>query len=73
MARPDCIARLHEAKYEWNFCDPLEKSARRKAYLEALDHASKELGLSGPDIEAAVLNDFAAWRRQESLPKTSQK
>ena len=69
MARPEYIARLHEAKYELRFCAGVKKDELFRRYKEALASAAKEAGISEALVEAAVARDFGVWIRQEKLPK----
>ena len=67
MPRPIYIAALHEAKYEFRF-SPTEENRLR--YAQALVEASRQSGLAGPLIEAAVARDYGIWCKQEKLPRT---
>ena len=69
MARPKYISNLHEAKYELRFCDGAQKKMALDRYRQALENASKESGFPGAQIEAAVVQDFGKWVRDEKLPK----
>ena len=69
MARPDYIARLHEAKYDLRYSSGSEKHEKQLAYLAALQEASVKSGIPPYLLEAAVAPDFGVWIRQEKLPK----
>ena len=53
MARPDCIKRLHEVKYDLRWCERQEKPAMWRRYQEALAEASRIRGVSMHALEAA--------------------
>jgi hypothetical protein len=67
--RPDCIAKLHEAKYELRLGSGAEKPALLAKYRERLAIAASAYGTTGPALEAAVAPDFGVWVKQEKLPK----
>lgn len=69
MARPDYIARLHEAKYDLHWCERQQKPAMWRRYRAALAEASRVFEVSAHDLEAAVAKDFGKWTRDERLPK----
>jgi hypothetical protein len=69
VARPKSIASLHEAKYEWRFCDAAEKAERLRIYKQALAAAANEFGVSEGLLEASVASDFGVWMKQERMPK----
>ena len=69
MPRPDYIAALHEAKYELRFCEGVGKAEKLRRYKEALAEASRQSGIPGPLIEAAIRDDFRKWIKDEKLPK----
>ena len=69
MPRPECIARVHAAKYDLRWCDGAEKPEKRRAYLAALESASLRLGLSVAEIKAAIAGDFGPWMRENGLPR----
>lgn len=73
MLRPKLIADLHEAKYELRFGRDEEKLIKLERYRAALAAAASEFRVTGPEIEAAVFDDFRDWVRQERLPKLSGK
>lgn len=69
MPRPDFIAAIHAAKYDLRWCDGSEKPAKLKAYHQALERASMQLGISVAEIKAAIVGDFGPWMRENGLPK----
>jgi hypothetical protein len=46
-----------------------EKDILLRRYQAALAKAAQEFGCMGPQIEAAVAQDFGVWVKQEKLPK----
>jgi len=69
VPRPDYIAALHAAKYDLRFAAGADKARLWAAYQAALEHASRQSGISSGLLEVAVARDFAKWVRDEGLPK----
>jgi hypothetical protein len=73
VPRPSYIAAVHEALYELRFCREDERPEKLRLYREALATAAAECGYPACQLEAALLNDYKVWVRQEKLPRTSKK
>lgn len=73
MARPEIIARLHEAYYEFRIAEGAEKLVKEALYRELLKEAASQFGATIQEMEDVRKYDYAAWRRQEQLPPPSQK
>jgi hypothetical protein len=69
VARPEVIARLHEAKFELRIRAGSKKDTLLERYRSILQEAADLYQTTGAQIEAAVASDFGDWVRQERLPK----
>jgi len=67
--RPECIAKLHEAKYELRSGAGAKKPGLLAIYKKCLADAAAAYNTTGPAVEAAVASDFGVWIKQEKLPK----
>jgi len=69
VPRPECIARLHAAKYDLRSCDGADKAKLLAEYQKLLAEVAREYGLTSIEVEAAVRKAFGVWVRQKRLPK----
>ena len=68
MARPELIARIHEAKYELQTALLQEKEARLKKYENLLNQAAKEYGCSPYELKQVLHDDYRRWLRELKIP-----
>ena len=73
MPRPEYIARLHGAFYDLRTCEPAPRPAMLKRYKEVLVEAANTAGCSEASLQAAVASDYAAWVKQERLPRIDRR
>ena len=73
MPRPEYIARLHGAAYDLRTCETSQRPEMLRRYREALTEAVKSAGCSEATLQAAVSRDYAAWVKQERLPRIDRR
>src|SRR5688572_5298489 len=73
MPRPDYIARVHGANYDLRTCDPMQRPERLRLYKEALAEAARIAQCSERLLEAAIQPDYAAWVKEQSLPRIDRR
>ena len=69
MPRPEFIARLHGALYDLRACEASQRPEMLRRYRKALAEAAELAGFSEAMLQAAVAADYAAWVKQERLPR----
>jgi hypothetical protein len=69
MARPEIIAALHAAWYDYRTADDADKGSARERYEALLKQASELFCCRPRFLQDALSDDFHVWRKQEGLPK----
>jgi hypothetical protein len=69
MARPEIIAALHAAWYDYRTAEKAEKAAARERYETLLKQAAQQFSCQPRFLQDALHEDFRAWYKQERLPK----
>lgn len=72
MARPKLIEELHEAWYDLLFATE-GAGESRKHYNKVRDRCCEEYNAPIDELIRAVRKDFAAWIRENDLPKPPSK
>lgn len=73
MARPDSIARLHEAFYEFQIATGEERVRRKQIYEALLEELAREYTVAKEQLADGLRRDYNIWRKQEQLPPPSRK
>ncbi len=73
MPRPESIARLHGALYDLRTCDAAQRPEMLQRYRAVLAEATRLADCSEALLQAAVATDYAAWVKQERLPRIDRK
>ena len=73
MPRPEYIAAIHRAFYDLRTCDPSERPQMLKRYRAALAEAARLAGCSEAILEKAIQIDYAAWVKEQRLPRIDRK
>ena len=73
MPRPEYIARVHGALYDFRTCDASQRPEMLRRYREALAEAARLANCSEALLQAAVAADYGAWVKQERLPRIDRK
>ena len=63
MARPEIIAKLHSAYYDWLW--DRTNPELFKAYRRLLEEVAAQYGTSTTVLQRTLVPDFRDWRRQE--------
>ena len=73
MPRPEYIAAVHGAFYDLRTCEPSERPQMLKRYQMALADAAQIAGCSEGILEKAIQLDYAAWVKEQRLPRIDRK
>jgi hypothetical protein len=73
MPRPEYIAGVHGAFYDLRTCEASERPEMLKRYYAALAEAARTARCSEDILEKAIQLDYAAWVKEERLPRIDRK
>jgi hypothetical protein len=69
MARPKWFSDLQGLRYDWQVADKENAAEAREQYEQAILEASRMLNCSLDELKQVLRRDFAAWIKEEGLPK----
>jgi hypothetical protein len=69
MARPEIIAALHAAWYDYRTAAPAGRAAARARFEELLRLVARQFDCTPLLLQESLREDFRVWCKQEGLPK----